>query len=126
MSSPIDTLQARRFHYIGTRCYNENLQLISCPISLVDLIVIGIIGGLLLLGFIVYLVLTRCNGGSLCRRRSRRVETFPWPAFEEGRSRFAYATVPAASHSLDMLVEPPKIHAAAHAYALQQYRPYDV
>ncbi|KAJ7502822.1 hypothetical protein B0H11DRAFT_604930 [Mycena galericulata] len=116
MSSILLNLQSRaRVQYSGARCYNENGQLILCPVSRIQLIIIGVVVGLFLLVSLFVYFLTRCSCN--CRRRRNNVSV-PYPADPEFQGSGPYMKLQQPwTPSTERLMEPPeKIHLANHPH----------
>ncbi|KAJ7209604.1 hypothetical protein GGX14DRAFT_566103 [Mycena pura] len=120
MPSILQQLQSRgTIRYVGSRCYNQNYELITCPISLPKLIVIGVLIGLLLLICGTLFILSRCTCSC---RRNRGDPASTLPAFPRATGGLApYASLPESFRSTDTLVEPEKIHPASHLYHARPY-----
>jgi len=146
MSSILLEIRSRTIRYVGTRCYNEKDQPISCPISRVKLIAIAVVVGLFVIIALTLFIISKCSCN--CRRRRNTMSihyyyadpesqpTVPpaYRQFERSTERLlvqpaspAYTsterlTQPTGLYgyleppSMEQLVEPAKIHPAVHPY----------
>ncbi|KAJ7874727.1 hypothetical protein B0H14DRAFT_89124 [Mycena olivaceomarginata] len=67
MTSILLEIRSRAIRYVGSRCYNEKSQPISCPISRAKLIAVAAVLGLFVLICLTLFILKKCSCN--CRRR---------------------------------------------------------